>query len=297
MIVIFNPTAGRRRSTLLNRVLGQLTAAGAAITLHPTTCAGDAEAIAARLSPPDDGLVVAAGGDGTIAEVVNGLLANPSRDALRLGVIPLGTANVLAHEIALSAHPNRITKTLLEGRIMPVYPGLIRHTDGTTRAFLMMVGAGFDAAVVAAVTPTRKRRLGKGAYVLQTLQCAATRTFPTFTVEVNGQTLSAQSIVICNGCHYGGPYRLAPAANLSQPEFQVVVLSQAGGWHALRQGLHLILGTMSHAPGVRILPAHQITIDSRGPLQADGDPAGVLPATITTTQQALSLMVPDTRHS
>ena len=96
MIVIFNPVAGMRRASLLWRVLDVLVANGIRIELTETHRPGHAEALAREAACGGASMVVAAGGDGTIAEVANGLLGSSAR----LGVIPLGSANVLAHELA-----------------------------------------------------------------------------------------------------------------------------------------------------------------------------------------------------
>ena len=101
MIVVFNPVAGLRRAHLLWRVLDVLVANGIRIELAETHCPGHAQTLAREAACAGATMVVAAGGDGTIAEVANGLLGSPAR----LGVIPLGSANVLAHELALPFAP------------------------------------------------------------------------------------------------------------------------------------------------------------------------------------------------
>lgn len=292
MIVIFNPTAGPRRSAILDRVLTALRCAGAEVDLRPTACPRDATRIAETLTPPADGLVVAAGGDGTLSEVADGLLRNPLARELRLGVIPLGTANVLAHEIGLGRNPRAIASTLLAGVPKPLHAGRIHTADGAERTFLMMAGAGFDAAVVAAVTPELKRFCGKGAYVLHTLRLACRGGFGDLDVRIDGVAMKAKSVVVCNGCHYGGPYRLAPAADLARAEFEVVLVDTAGGFSTLAQGLRLMLGILHRAPGVRIVRGREVEIGGSGPLQADGDVAADLPVRVSASEVALSLMTP-----
>lgn len=292
MIVIFNPVAGPRRGALLGRVLARLRALGAEVELCPTACAGDATRIAATLAPPADRLVVAAGGDGTLAEVAQGLLRNPAAARLRLGVIPLGTANVLAHEIGLPRRAGAIVRTLLAGRPMPLHVGRIEAENAAPRAFLMMAGAGFDAAVVAAVTPGFKRRCGKGAYLWHALRLAFTGRFAAIELRIDGATHRAAAAVVCNGRSYGGPYRLAPAADLTRPEFEVVLLERAGGLHLFAQALRLAAGVLHRAPGARVLAARQVEILGVGPLQADGDLAAMRPARISATADFLELMTP-----
>ncbi len=290
MIVIHNPAAGPRRRALLAPVLAALAARGANVELRATAGPGDATRIAREAPAPADGLVVAAGGDGTIAEVAAGLLQHPARSDLRLGVIPLGTANVLAHEIGLSRRPDAVVGALLDGVPRPLHPGRIGEGD-SARVFLMMAGAGFDAAVVAAVGPGLKRLCGMGAYVLHTLRLAARR-FAPLDVVVDGVPMRAKSVVVCNGAHYGGPYRLAPGANLEVPGFEVVLLDAAGGLGVAAQGLRLMRGTLHRAPGTRIITARVIEIIGGGPLQADGDIVASLPARLQASRGFLTLMTP-----
>lgn len=290
MIIIYNPAAGPRRRALLDPVLARLRARGAGVALCPTTAPRDAARIARTLEPPADGLVVAAGGDGTIAEVAEGLLDNPRGAELRLGVIPLGTANVLAHEIGLARDADAIVAALLDGRPQPLHAGRIGE-GAAARVFLMMAGAGFDAAVVAAVGPQLKRLCGKGAYVLHTLRLA-TRRFPALDLRVDGVPMRAKNVVVCNGAHYGGPYRLAPGADLREPSFEVVLLDDAGGPAVAIQGARLMRGTLHRAKGTRTVSARVVEILGQGPLQADGDVAAALPVRIAASDAFLTLMTP-----
>jgi diacylglycerol kinase (ATP) len=291
MIIVFNPAAGPRRRALLDPVLAALAARGAEVELRATGGPGDATRIAREAALPADRLIVAAGGDGTIAEVAAGLLDNPARMDFRLGVIPLGTANVLAHEIGLARRPEAVVAALLDGRLRPLHVGRIGE-GATARAFLMMAGAGFDAAVVAAVGPRLKRLLGKGAYVLHTLRLAATGRFAPLDVIVDGVPMRAKSVVVCNGAHYGGPYRLAPNADLGASGFEVVLLDGAGGAGLVAQGLRLMRGTLHSAPGTRIVTARVIEIIGGGPLQADGDIVAFLPTRIQASCGFLTLTGP-----
>lgn len=294
MIVIFNPVAGRRRRHRLERVLARLRAAGAAVDVRPTARRGDAADIAASLAPPADGLIVAAGGDGTVAEVAAGLARNPARGGLRLGVIPLGTANVLACEIGLSARPAAVAAALLGGRTRQLRLGRIRDGAGADCGrFLLMAGAGFDAEVVEAVSPGLKRLLGKGAYVFETLRRAA-RTPPELTVEIDGARHAARTVVVSNARHYGGPYVIAPDADLSAPEFRVTLMPDSGVAAVARSALALARGRISRLPGVAVVTATRVRIAAAGaaPLQADGDVVAALPVDIDVAAETLLLVIP-----
>src|SRR5271157_4053411 len=161
MIIVFNPVAGRRRAHLLWRVLDVLVANGVRLDLAETHRPGHAEALAREAVLRGEQMVVAAGGDGTIAEVANGLMGSGAR----LGVIPLGTANVLAHELGLPFAPKSVAAALAFGRTRTLWPGQVNDADGT-RLFVQMLGVGFDAQVVHNLWLPLKKAFGKGAYVL-----------------------------------------------------------------------------------------------------------------------------------
>src|SRR5271155_2776697 len=135
MVIVFNPVAGRRRAHLLWRVLDGMVANGIRIDIAETRCAGHAESLARAAAASGETMVVAAGGDGTIAEVANGLMGSNAR----LGVIPLGTANVLAHELSLPFAPRAVAAALAFGRTRTLWPGVARGADGS-RLFVQMLG-------------------------------------------------------------------------------------------------------------------------------------------------------------
>src|SRR5487761_2729152 len=143
MVTVFNTAAGRRRMALLWQVIDVLSANGLPVRLLQTGRPGDAERLARQAVRHGAAMVVAAGGDGTIAEVANGLIGSE----VPLGVVPLGTANVLAHELSLPFAPRAIAAALAFGRTRPLWPGLAAGRE-THRLFVQMLSAGFDAHVV-----------------------------------------------------------------------------------------------------------------------------------------------------
>src|SRR5580692_1881653 len=173
MVIVFNPVAGRRRAALLWRVLDVLAANGIRLDLAETHRAGHAEVLARDAVRGGAPMVVAAGGDGTIAEVANGLMGSGAR----LGVIPLGTANVLAHELGLPFAPKSVAAALAFGRTCTLWPGQANGRD-RTRLFVQMIGVGFDAHVVQHLPFTLKKMFGKGAYAMQSMRELVRYKFP-----------------------------------------------------------------------------------------------------------------------
>ncbi|HEY0183758.1 MAG TPA: diacylglycerol kinase family protein [Rhodopila sp.] len=274
MVIVFNPVAGRRRAHLLWRVLDVLIANGVRLDLAETHRAGHAEALARDAVRRGERMVVAAGGDGTIAEVANGLMGS----GVRLGVIPLGTANVLAHELELPFAPKSVAAALAFGRTRTLWPGQANGRDGA-RLFVQMLGVGFDAHVVHNLPFPLKKVFGKGAYVMQSMRELVRYRFPAILVRIDDVETETASIIISKGRLYGGRFSLAPEAAPGEPGFSVVLFDRSGPPAAMMYGAALPLNLLSHAPGVRHIRARRIDFlqNEAVPAQTDGDSAGCAP--------------------
>jgi len=277
MVIVFNPVAGRRRAHLLWRVLDVMVANGIRIDIAETHRAGHAEALAREAARRGETLVVAAGGDGTIAEVANGLMGSGTR----LGVIPLGTANVLAHELALPFAPRAVAAALAFGRTRPLWPGIVSGPGGS-RLFVQMLGVGFDAHVVHRLSLPLKRLFGRGAYVLQTLRELARYRFAPIRLRIDGEEMQAASAIVSKGRLYAGRYMLAPDAVPAQAGFSVVLFDRAGPGAALMYGAAMPIDMLGRAPGVRHLRASRVEVIGNDtiPAQADGDACGFAPLSV-----------------
>jgi YegS/Rv2252/BmrU family lipid kinase len=290
ILVVFNPAAGRNRRPRLEAVVAALKARGCVVTVRETNAPGHATQIAREASQTSDAasgvdVIAVAGGDGTINEVVNGLAGG----AVALGVIPLGTANVLADEIGLRRGTDNIARVLAEGPIRPIHVGVANG-----RRFVMMAGAGFDASVVDRVSLSLKRRLGPFAYVWQTFKHAFTDRFAECEVMVDGVAYKTVSAVVCNGRHYGGPFVAAPAAALTDGLLHVILLKGRGWLSVARYSVALLLGRLGKLADVEFVPGREVTV--RGtmhlPVQADGDIITRLPAKLSVDPQPIALVWP-----
>jgi diacylglycerol kinase (ATP) len=290
VLVIFNPAAGTRRRRRFERVAGALAEAGIGFTVADTTAPGDAETLARAAVTAGERVVVAAGGDGTIAEVANGIAGSDAQ----LGVIPIGTANVFAHELALPFRADAIAAALKRGATRLVQPGCARFADGRIRLFVQMLGVGLDAAVVAALDAGLKRRIGKGAYVIETLRQAAAWTFPRLDVALDGEAVEGAQVIAAKGRFYGGRFLLAPEATPEAAGLSACVFERGGWWPALRAGIALPLGLLPRMPGVTRRRASEVEL--RGPaglpVQADGDLIGATPVAVAGAATRVAVIVP-----
>jgi YegS/Rv2252/BmrU family lipid kinase len=295
LLVIYNPTAGsgqlgRRKRARLEAYLDLLEESGCAVEFRPTTKRGDAEAFAAEGSAQKYDAVVAAGGDGTIGEVANGL---PDHSA-PLGIFPLGTANVLAMEIGLPLDPPSVMRTVLQGPQALAWPGFVNN-----RLFTIMAGVGFDAHVVRDLPPQMKRWLGKGAYVVESLRQLAAYDVPRYRVSIDGRDYDCASAVVAKGHFYGGKFVCAPHARLDDPAFEICLFRMGGRLGALRATVALTFGLLQKLPEIELVRGRDVTISLLGggsadePMQADGDIAATLPAHVRIGARGIPLIVPD----
>lgn len=288
MVIVFNPVAGRRRAHLLWRVLDVLVANGVRLELAETCRVGHAESLAVEAVKRGEPMVVAAGGDGTIAEVANGLMGTGAC----LGVIPLGTANVLAHELGLPFSPKAVAAALAFGRTTTLWPGVASSAQGN-RLFVQMLGVGFDAHVVHRVSFPMKKLLGKGAYVLRSMAEVTRYSYPPIRVRLDEVETQAASVIVSKGRLYGGRFRLAADAVPGAPGFTVVLFDRSGPGAAMMYGAALPLNLLGHAPGVRRVRANRIDFIGNEPVpaQADGDPAGYGVTSVTNARAPIQVVV------
>jgi YegS/Rv2252/BmrU family lipid kinase len=298
VLLIRNPTAGKRRRGLVDAVVQHVRTAGWTVEMVDTAAAGDARRLAESHEVDRYAVIAVAGGDGTINEVVNGL-ARRCDTAPPLAIVPLGTANVLAHELGIAASAATIARTIMSGRAVLVHPGEVSG-DGDLRCFSLMAGAGFDAKVVAGVSTELKKRLGKAAYIWRSL--IETRRYRPvrYAVEVDGQRYEAASVIVTRGRHYAGPYVVAPNATLSEPLLHVCLFERWGRSHTLRFGLALLMGRLPRAGGYRVVTGRDVRLSvlhdagepGRQPVQIDGDDVLTLPVSISLSAGALRLLHP-----
>jgi len=298
VLLIRNPIAGRRRRGLVDAVVRQVRAEGWTVDLVDTEAVGDARRLAESCDATRYAVIAVAGGDGTINEVVNGL-AQRGEGAPPLAIVPLGTANVLAHELGLSFTATSIARTMVSGRALLVRPGEACN-GGAPRCFSLMAGAGFDAKVVAGVSAPMKRRFGRAAYVWRSMIETQRYRPVRYAVEIDGVRHEAASVIVTRGRHYAGPFVVAPLATLSEPVLHVCLFERWGRSHTLRFGLALLMGRLPRAGGYRVIAGREVRVSVLSdagetgdqPVQIDGDDALTLPVSINLATGSVRLLQP-----
>jgi diacylglycerol kinase (ATP) len=282
LFVIFNPAARGEKSQRLRRFLESK--AGPDVTLAPTQRPGDAT----RLAREAQGIVVAAGGDGTINEVVNGI----GESGATLGVLPLGTANVFARELRIPTDLPRAWALIERGTTRTVDLACAEFA-GTKRWFVQLAGVGLDAQAVRMASWELKKRIGPLSYVWAGLQALQQRASPVEVVGADGALLaSGAAVLIGNGRLYGGPFRLFPKARLDDGLLDVCVFEKVGHFNALRHALGVFCGIHTRWWGVQYFQAAQFACRAASPtaVQLDGEDAGDVPVLFRLSARALRVI-------
>jgi diacylglycerol kinase (ATP) len=262
------------------------------ILLHETVGPRTAGAIAREQITSGVDLILVAGGDGTINEVVEGV----SGSRIPLGILPGGTANVLANEIGLGGNIEKAAGKLLHcvERRVPVGCLTLTGTSGCLQ-FLMMAGAGLDAHIVFHLDPDMKARFGKLAYWAGGGK-EFLRRLEEFEVVVNGVTHLSSFALISMVRNYGGDFEIASQVRLGDEQFEVVLFEGPNPWRYLIYLAGVAAKQAARLPGVTVYRAREITMRPLNRddihLQVDGEYAGMLPATAKMVPDALSLLVP-----
>ena len=292
--VIFNPTAKGDKARRFRRHLDEIASQS---SLKLTTGPGDARRLAAEAVGEGFELVVAAGGDGTVNEVLNGLGDAPQGfERVALGVLPLGTVNVFARELALPMKPKVAWKALCQGRETRIdLPAVEYVANGSTqrRFFAQMAGAGLDARAIELVRWDLKKKIGPLAYVLAGFQ-ALGRSPADITVAAGERRITGALVLVGNGRLYGGPLRIFPKANLRDGLLEICVLPRVNWLTLARCAGPLLVQRRLPTSGVDAARAAGFTLSSksRTPLEADGELVGQLPATFSVQVSRLRVVVP-----
>lgn len=285
VLVIYNPTAGPRQRRRFGETLRHLTMSGCTVAVRETVAAGAAGMLARAALDEDHDVIVAAGGDGTINEIINAVAGTSAV----LALIPLGTANVLAAEIDLPDDPRGVAEIIAHGKPRQIYLGAVDN-----RRFTMMASFGYDAQAVDRVSLPLKRRLGKVAYVASAIVTWLRLRDVRFSLVIDGQPATAASVVVAKGHYYAGRYQCAPDARLDEPRLHVCLMERPGRWNLLRYALALGTGRLPRLRDVKIVPAQvvRVTGPAGEPIQADGDIVGETPAEFRVSTDRLNLLTP-----
>ena len=293
--VILNPNAGQRdRRHELQAAMAYLEDHGWQLTLRETQGPGEATTYARQAAAEGYDVVIAAGGDGTVSEVANGLAGSEAA----LGIFPIGTTNVWALQMGIPPlWPLRqhslleAAKVLAEGHIRRVDLGQVNG-----RYFLLWAGVGLDAKITEEVEPEAKKRLGALAFVIASIVVAKEFAGTKVQVTIDGCEVNRRAILIVasNAQLYAGIVRLAAQARLDDGLLDVLIFKGQGFPAMLRHVFSVLTSRHLRDPQVEYYQARRVKISATKPLSvhADDEPFTTTPVEIGVVPQALRVVVP-----
>jgi diacylglycerol kinase (ATP) len=289
VLVIGNPVAGTGQAERrIDEFVGQLKRRGHEVEICITTTAGQALERARFIGKNIDRLVVA-GGDGTINEVLNGLV-EPSR--VPILHLPIGTANQLARTLGLPFEPEKLIGILEHGSVKRIDIGV-----AGSRRFLMLVSAGFDARVAEEVKKVRNGTLGYSGYMVPVLKTVAGHQPGELTLTVDdGTKVTGYIVMVLKVRHYGGLFVFDEDAALDSGLLHVCVFRERAIPWLIVYAVAGLMGKACSLPGVARFTGHSVRIESDEPvpIEIDGDHAGTTPVDIKLMPTFVPVIVPPT---
>jgi diacylglycerol kinase (ATP) len=308
VLLLYNPLSGRRRGRRLADVqaaVAVLQASGIAATSSATQVAGDATEQVKQAIAEGCDTIFACGGDGTVNDTLQGVVGTN----VSLGVIPLGTANSLAHDLGLPLSPAGAAHAALHAKPRRIAVGRVEYHDLTgnpqSRYFTIAVGIGVDAHLFYKLSPVLKRHLGMMAYYVKAMRLWLTHKMQHFEVNIadglESRRAEVSQLLAVRIQEFGGILReLAPGASLERDDLRLVLFHTRSRAAYLRYVMRGLLGTRWTIPGIELIHSCGVSccllasapVVSRIFVEADGELLGTLPAQVSVVPNAVNLLVP-----
>jgi diacylglycerol kinase (ATP) len=310
VLLLYNPLSGQRRKRRLADVeaaASTLRAQGIEATSAPTQIAGNATAQVEQAIAEGYDTIFACGGDGTVNDVLQGLVGTNAV----LGIVPLGTANSLAHDLGIPLSPAGAARAALVAEPRRIAVGRVEyqnlHGERQSRYFTVVVGIGVDAHLFYKLNPVAKRNLGIMAYYVKATRLWLTHKMERFAVEIadgsQPRLCEVSQLLAVRIQDFGGVLReLAPGALLERDDLRLVLFHTRSRVTYLRYIVRGLMGVRWSVPGIELvhgqgLSSRALATSSRIFVEADGELIGTLPAEISIVPSALNLLVPERKKS
>lgn len=295
-VVIYNPRSGahrkRDRSAEVADYIGLLAKRGIRAEPAPTTAPGAATELARQAVASGVGMVVGNGGDGTLNEILQGMVGS----SVPLAILPGGTANVLAHDLKIPTDLAANADMVANGTQRRITIGRVAYDANKIRHFFLMAGIGLDATMVRNVRANLKKKIGEGAYLVAGIEQLIAHTTP-FNVEANGRTYQSCFAIVGNSHGYGGGFSLTPKADITSPTFEVSIFPKNRfGIEYAPHALAALFGKPNLLGDVVTIQAVTVTVtpatNEEVWAQVDGELLDKLPMTFEALPNALTVVVP-----
>ena len=303
IIAIANPVAGAGRGRRRwRRLLRYLRKFEHQVETWWTRRAGDGEPLALRALASAAERILAVGGDGTVHEIVNGLVKAFAQGPVNipLGLIAIGRGNDYARSLRLPSSPPRMLDVALGNYAAAMDVGWIEcrdeHGRPVRRCFNNVAGFGFDARVAARMTPRRGRSTGALSYLVNVLKELSSLRNYRIQGQIDGEPFQTTAFlfVIAVGRYFGGGLEIAPHARLDDGLFHLVWGRNFSRWDVIRVLPKVYRGRHLEAPGIFTRTARSLTLatDIPAPIEADGEVIGYTPVHIRIFPRILPVQIP-----
>jgi diacylglycerol kinase (ATP) len=289
VVLISNPAAKGTTDNKIRAACHILEAGGYEVDQISTGQRGDAEVFAREAVKRSPSMIIAAGGDGTINEVINGIAGSETP----LAFVPLGTVNVLAKELAVPENVEGAIKKALHGTPRTVSLGKIDIApppSSAGRYFMLMAGIGYDGETVFGINNTLKKYWGKGAYFYSGVKTLLRFNPSELIFDIDGKRFSGYSAIIGNAAKYGGNFKVTPDARIADPVLDVCIFKGRSRPDILRYVAGIVTKRHRTFRDVEYLKAESIEVKGRAHIQIDGDYMGMTPARVEVKKNALKLI-------
>jgi diacylglycerol kinase (ATP) len=283
-VVILNPTAGSSENVRGWQERLESVVRGSPVRL--TSHSGEAEALTRRAIEEGFTRIVAAGGDGTVNHVANGLAGSNAA----LGVLPMGTVNVFAMELGLPLHNLELCWEIIEAGNRR----LVDLPSANGKFFIQLAGVGLDAQVVKETSLAFKRSFGPLSYLISAAQIAARQPPKLFIESNDASTAEGSFVLIGNGRLYGGPFPFFKHASLDDGLFDVVMFKRLGYLEIIKYLQDVVFSSDIDVPEIEYFQTRRLRITSEQdvPVELDGELAGNCPVDFEIQQKALPVLAP-----
>jgi diacylglycerol kinase (ATP) len=293
--VIFNPAARGNKARHFRRYLDEI---GGRAALKATAAPGDARRFAKEAIADGFDVIAAAGGDGTVNEVLNGIGDANAFGNVRFGVLPLGTVNVFARELKIPLRIEYAWEVLQRRQEIQLdLPQVEFSENGIVKKqyFIQLAGAGLDARAIELVDWSTKKAIGPLAYLVAGLKAMRERK-PRIKVCENGspdKVFEGELVVIGNGKFYGGPYDIFPQADLHDGLLDVCIVPRVDLGTLLGNVPSFLLRRRLSEKIVKRFraPVFEVTGETTAAFQLDGEGIGHLPAKFSMAPDKLRVVV------
>ena len=282
-VVILNPAA---RSEKAKRWRARVESVARGCIICATSRAGEAEALARHAAEEGFEKIVAAGGDGTINEVVNGLAGSNAA----LGLLPIGTMNVFATELGLPAHDLQLCWNIIQGE----HTRLVDLPSANGKYFVQLAGVGLDAQVVKETSLTLKRSFGPLSYLISAAQIAAREPPRLFLESENSPIDEGSFVLVGNGRLYGGPFPFFKHAAIDDGLFDVIAFKRLGYLEIIKYLQDVVFSSEIRVPEIEYFQTRRLRVESQQsvPVELDGEVVGNCPVEFDVQERSLRVLVP-----